>query len=238
MHYILTKLSFTRTSLSTSSYNNHLEQKSVGKYNKNMNIQSSSPTGQRSPLDYSIVVCSTLVLLLFILLLDAYEYVTVPGARHAQKQLHEGVESLTGMEIMTKKEIAELKKQLEEAKSVVHDKKVEVEEIVHKVEKMEHEIKPESAPVTKEEKEEEKEKEEEIVEKAVEKELGLDKWCGSCKWRQTPWPCDQRVSFLIGKYHVGKVEAKEALLLNKECHTRRNLRGMWDDSYKAASTFF
>ena len=189
-----------------------------------MNIQSPNTTGQRSALDYSIVACFTLILLLFILLLDAYEYVTVPGAKHARNQLHQGVESLTGMELTSKAEIAQLKKELEEAKLVVHDKKEEVEQIVEKVEKMEHEMKPETAPVTVEEQAEEKKKEEAIVEKIVEKELGLDRFCGGCKWRGTQYTCDARVAYLIDNYHISKIEAMEGII-SERCHHRRNLRG-------------
>jgi len=189
-----------------------------------MNIQgSNTTTGQRSTLDYSIVGCFTLVLLLFILLLDAYEYVAVPGASHARNQLHQGLEGLTGMEIMDEKELAQLQLHIAEAKAVVHDKKEEVEEIVEKVELMEHELKPETVPVTVEEQKEEKEKEEAIVEKTVEQELGIDKWCGSCTWQHSGFNCDKRVSWLMEKYHIDELEAKEATL-NQGCHTRRNLR--------------
>ena len=57
---------------------------------------------------------------------------------------------------MSKQELAQLKLEIEQAKMVVLDKKEEVEEIVEKVEKMEHELNPETAPVTEEEKEAEK----------------------------------------------------------------------------------
>lgn len=190
-----------------------------------MNIQGPNTTsGQRSSLDYSIVACFTLILLLFILVLDAYEYINVPGASHARNQLHTGVEAVTGMELMSKKEMAQLKLDIEQAKLVVHDKKEEVEAIVEKVEKMEHELKPETAPVTVEERAEEKEKEEAIVEKTVEHELGLDKWCGSCKWKDMPFNCNARVDFLMEKYHIDELEAKEATLTDG-CNTRRHLRG-------------
>mmetsp|Transcript_11852 Transcript_11852/g.19557 ORF Transcript_11852/g.19557 Transcript_11852/m.19557 type:complete len:195 (+) Transcript_11852:186-770(+) len=189
-----------------------------------MNIQQGpNHTTTRSTLDYSIVACFTLILLLFILLLDAYEYVAVPGASHARNQLHQGLEDLTGMEIMTKQELAQLKLEVEQAKSVVHDKKQEVEEIVEKVELMEHELKPETVPITVEEQKEEKEKEEAIVEKTVEHELGIDKWCGSCKWKNMGFSCDKRVSWLIERYHIEELEAKEASL-DQGCQTRRNLR--------------
>lgn len=121
---------------------------------------------------------------------------------------------------MTKQELAQLKLEVEQAKSVVHDKKQEVEEIVEKVELMEHELKPETAPITAEE---EKEKEEAIVEKTVEHELGIDKWCGSCKWKDMGFNCDKRVSWLMERYHIEELEAKEASL-DQGCHTRRNLR--------------
>ena len=193
-----------------------------------MNIQGQNyTTTTRSTLDYSIVACFTLILLLFILLLDAYEYVAVPGASHARNQLHQGLEDITGMKMMTKQELAQLKLDVEQAKSVVHDKKEEVEEIVEKVELMEHELKPETVPVTKEEQEEEKEKEQEIVQKTVEKELGIDKWCGSCKWKDMGFSCDRRVSWLMERYHIEELEAKEASL-NQGCHTRRNLRRRHD----------
>lgn len=129
--------------------------------------------------------------------------------------------------MMTKQELAQLKLDVEQAKSVVHDKKEEVEEIVEKVELMEHELKPETVPVTKEEQEEEKEKEQEIVQKTVEKELGIDKWCGSCKWKDMGFSCDRRVSWLMERYHIEELEAKEASL-NQGCHTRRNLRRRHD----------
>ena len=194
-----------------------------------MNIQGQNhtTTTTRSTLDYSIVACFTLILLLFILLLDAYEYVAVPGASHARNQLHQGLEDITGMKMMTKQELAQLKLDVEQAKSVVHDKKEEVEEIVEKVELMEHELKPETVPVTKEEQDEEKEKEQEIVQKTVEKELGIDKWCGSCKWKDMGFSCDRRVSWLMERYHIEELEAKEASL-NQGCHTRRNLRRRHD----------
>jgi len=188
-----------------------------------MNIQGANNTGQRSTLDYSIVGCFTLILLLFILLLDAYEYVAVPGASHARNQLHQGLEGLTGMDILSKKEQVQLEVEVEEAITVVHEKKEEVEEIVKKVEEMEHELKPETAPATVEEQVEEKEKEEAIVEKTVEHELGIDKWCASCTWQNTGFTCEKRVSWLMERYHIDDVEAKEATL-NQGCHTRRNLR--------------
>ncbi len=127
------------------------------------------------------------------------------------------------MDIMTKKEEAQLEVEIEEAKTVVHDKIEEVKEIVEKVEEMEHELKPETAPVTEEEKEEEKEEEEAIVEKTVEHELGIDKWCGSCTWQTSGFTCDKRKTWLMERYHIDEVEAKEGVL-NQGCHSRRNLR--------------
>ncbi len=213
--FLAVETSYTSTIINSNTNNKSQQQQ--------MNIQGPNTTVQRSALDYSIVACFTLILLLFILLLDAYEYVTVPGANHARNQLHQGVESLTGMELMSKEEIAQLKLDLEQAKMVVHDKQEEVKEIVEKVEKMEHEMKPETAPVTVEEQVEEKKKEEAIIEKTVEHELGLDKWCGGCKWKSMPFTCDARVAFLVDKYQIDELEAKEASLV--DCHTRRNLRG-------------
>ena len=205
----------------------HTQQTATTKMNIMNILGQNHTTTTRSTLDYSIVACFTLILLLFILLLDAYEYVAVPGASHARNQLHQGLEDITGMKMMTKQELAQLKLDVEQAKSVVHDKKEEVEEIVEKVELMEHELKPDTVPVTEEEQEEEKEKEQEIVQKTVEKELGIDKWCGSCKWKDTGFSCDRRVSWLMERYHIEELEAKEASL-NQGCHTRRNLRRRHD----------
>lgn len=198
---------------------------------------------QRSAIDYTIYFCLTIVLLLVIILIDAYEYVSVPGAKHASnhirtgvnlagEKLHTGVESITGLELMTKAEKEEMRREVEEAKEVVRKKHDEVEEIVEEVEILEKEAhKPAATPdapaapvavVTAQEKAVEEEKKEVIVEEMVEKQLGLEKWCGDCKWKDMGFTCDQRVSYMIEKYEISEVEAKEANI--NHCSNARRLR--------------
>lgn len=129
---------------------------------------------------------------------------------------------------MTKAEYEEMRREVEEAKEVVRKKHDEVEEIVEKVQELEKEDKPATqdappaVPVTAQEKAVEEEKREEIVEAIVEKELGLENWCGSCKWQSMSFTCDQRVSYMIQQYQIPEVAAKEANI--EHCSNARRLR--------------
>ena len=69
------------------------------------------------------------------------------------------------------------------------------------------------------EKKEEEEKKEEIVEAMVEKELGLENWCGECKWANMGFNCDKRVSWMMDTYHITEVAAKEANI--EQCVKKR-----------------
>ena len=196
------------------------------------NTPNSSPHGH-SILDYSIVGCFALIFLLVILLLDAYEYVTVPGVSSLRGGGRGGTvgsdvaamsarEHGAAMEAMTasatKEDLDEAKREIAAAKAVIDKMHAEVETVVGKVE--DH-IKEEAAEAAKngenptaivetpKEKMQEIVKKEEIVETIVEKELGIDKWCGTCIWKNN-FTCDKRKSWLMERYGITEVEAKEA----------------------------
>eukprot|EP00584_Thalassiosira_punctigera_P000502 CAMPEP_0172542328 /NCGR_PEP_ID=MMETSP1067-20121228/12971_1 /TAXON_ID=265564 ORGANISM="Thalassiosira punctigera, Strain Tpunct2005C2" /NCGR_SAMPLE_ID=MMETSP1067 /ASSEMBLY_ACC=CAM_ASM_000444 /LENGTH=191 /DNA_ID=CAMNT_0013328553 /DNA_START=362 /DNA_END=937 /DNA_ORIENTATION=- len=181
---------------------------------------------KRSAIDYSIVACLAFIFLLVIILVDAYEYATVPGAKHARKHIHNSVESMSAfVEQMTKKEKEEMRHEVEEAVEAVQKKHDEVEEIVEKVEKIEKEVQKQPAvEETAEEKARKEEKKEEVVEEMVEESLGLENWCGGCKWRDMGFTCDKRVNWMMDQYHVTEVAAKEANI--QHCsNKKRGLRG-------------
>jgi len=58
--------------------------------------------GGRSILDYSLIVCFTLIILLAILVLDAFEYITVPGAKKATNKFKEMTSAMTSDELLGK----------------------------------------------------------------------------------------------------------------------------------------
>ena len=66
----------------------------VGEQNK--------PNGGRSILDYSLIVCFTLIILLAILVLDAFEYISVPGAKKATNKFKEMTSAMTSDELLGK----------------------------------------------------------------------------------------------------------------------------------------
>ncbi|KAL7529498.1 hypothetical protein ACHAWF_006234 [Thalassiosira exigua] len=156
--------------------------------------------GGRSLLDYSLVACFTLVLLLGILVLDAFEYITIPGAGGAKGTVHEAIENATGATIFSNEEIAALKKQIADAEALLAEKQKEVEKIVDKVEdeikEEEEEKEKENGEPAKEktveekaaEKEEEERKKAEVVNAVVRHETGLDKWCGNCQYGKSELP--------------------------------------------------
>jgi hypothetical protein len=143
----------------------------------------SSPPGH-SILDYSIAGCFALIFLLVILLLDAYEYVTVPGVSSLRGGRRSGMvrpdmsgrEHEAAMEAMTgsatKEDLEETKREIVDAKATIAKLHAKVETIVDKVEDKikEEEIKaakddenPAAVVETPEEKMQEIVKKEEII---------------------------------------------------------------------------
>ena len=60
-------------------------------------------------------------------------------------------------------------------------------------------------------------KEEElIVEAVVEKELGIDQWCGTCIWKDI-FKCDHRLIWLMNTYTETEVVIKESLIKDGHC---------------------
>jgi hypothetical protein len=180
------------------------------------------------------VGCFVLIFLLVLLLLDAYEYVTVPGASSLRaggrgRTIDSNVvvsarEQGAIMEAMTasasKEDLEEAKRDIDAAKDILAKTRAEVEIVVGKVDDHLKEVKTAEAaksdekPVTVVETPKEamqKEvKKEELVEAMVEKELGIDKWCGTCIWNNFA-KCDRRKEWLMAKYKITEVVAKEGL---------------------------
>lgn len=184
----------------------------------NIGVQNKAAKG-RSILDYSLVACFTLVVLLLILVLDAFEYISVPG-KAALSNKFAGVTTADVAKEMASEDISKLEKELEEAKKLLKEEHDKVEKLVDRVE---DEIEEEegTTPVTAEEKKEEEEKKEAVVEAVVKKELGLDKWCGSCQYKHMNFNCDQRVIWMMESYSITREMAMESAI--NSCHTR--LRG-------------
>ena len=68
----------------------------------NTGIQHKGPSKGRSliDLDYSnLIACFTLILLTGILVLDAFEYITVPGVGGAKGRVHNAIEKILVMTI-------------------------------------------------------------------------------------------------------------------------------------------
>lgn len=196
------------------------------------NTPSPSSSGY-SCLDYSIVGCAAIILLLIIVLLDAYEYVSVPGAsvlRGSGGGLGKAIgsdvvvsarEQGAAMEAMTasatKEDLEEAKREIDEAKATLAKLHAEVAKIVDKAEvelkeeKVVEAAKNGESPIIKtpEEKKKEEVKKEEIVETIVDKELGIDKWCGTCIWNNFV-SCDRRKDWLMITYKITEEVAKES----------------------------
>mmetsp|Transcript_24164 Transcript_24164/g.52118 ORF Transcript_24164/g.52118 Transcript_24164/m.52118 type:complete len:195 (-) Transcript_24164:339-923(-) len=179
-----------------------------------------APPG-RSILDYSLVACFTLIVLLAILVLDAFEYITVPGASQARGKLSSMSAAAT-----TNEELAEVQKQIDEAKALLKEKHDEVDKLVTKVEA---EIKKEETPVgatvkieTPAEQKVAEEKKEQVIAAIVEKELGIESFCSNCQYGAMGFTCGKRVSWMMDSYGITEDMAKESAL--NKCHYRR-LRG-------------
>mmetsp|Transcript_14591 Transcript_14591/g.35164 ORF Transcript_14591/g.35164 Transcript_14591/m.35164 type:complete len:193 (-) Transcript_14591:310-888(-) len=174
----------------------------------------------RSIVDYSLIACFTLVVLLLILVLDAFEYISVPGSSRGSGKM---TAASSGEGAVTSDELEEVQKQIEEAKAELAAKKKEIEKIVDRAE---DEIKKEKTPAgqveTPAEKKAEEEKKADVVEAIAEKELGIDKFCGDCQYKQMNFNCNKRVSWMMETYGITEVTAKESVI--NSCHVRR-LRG-------------
>ena len=68
----------------------------------NIGEQNKPSSGGRSILDYSLIVCFTLIILLAILVLDAFEYISVPGAKKATNKFKEMTSAMTSDELLGK----------------------------------------------------------------------------------------------------------------------------------------
>ncbi|KAL7461880.1 hypothetical protein ACHAXS_002284 [Conticribra weissflogii] len=191
----------------------------------NIPSSQSSLTLPARTFDYTLLTCATLTLFLFLLVLDAYEYVSVPGASDARDKIHTGVENLSGMEIMTKEERAAMTQEIRDAKLLVEKKHEELKGILDRMEREERDIEEIKSALSKasgvdaseidvkkldEIEGDLEEEEEEIIEPILEKELGVDKFCGDCIWNGAI-PCSKRVSWMMKRYKISELEAKESV---------------------------
>ncbi|KAL9186528.1 hypothetical protein ACHAXT_005766 [Thalassiosira profunda] len=185
--------------------------------------QNKPGSGGRSLLDYSLVACFALILLLGIVVLDAFEYISVPGLGGAKGAAHTALEAGADIDILSNEELKELQKQVDDAKKVLADKKSEVEKLVDKVE---DEIKKEEPAhvETAEEKKEEEKKVEAVVAAVVEAEVGIDKFCPSKQYGMMPFNCGARLAYMMDNYGLTEDMGKMAII--HKCHCRRRLRGL------------
>mmetsp|Transcript_19988 Transcript_19988/g.42065 ORF Transcript_19988/g.42065 Transcript_19988/m.42065 type:complete len:183 (+) Transcript_19988:100-648(+) len=169
--------------------------------------QQNNPKQGRSILDYSIVTCFTLFILLVIVCLDAFEYITVPRLKLPSKA--EGAP-------MDNTELLEVEREMEEATKLVEEKTAEVTKLVEKVE--DDIIKDAPEPVTAAEKQAEEEKKAAVVKAVVENELDISNFCGGCMYKQMPFTCQRRVEWMMDAYGITEDAAKESVI--HRCHNR------------------
>lgn len=204
----------------------------------------SSTPPNRSLLDYSLVACFGLIILLLgILLFNPFDQTSVESSSTPSSLIAWDNEVNTNTVIdhqheidsaaaTSKSEIDEVEKQIHDAKAILSEKQLEVEKIVDKVE---DEIeKTDSAKnnevettttTTEEDKRHDEEVKEKVIEAVVEKELGLDKWCGQCKYANMPFTCATRVEWMMKRYKITEDEAKESTMEYCGGKSRRILFG-------------
>lgn len=151
------------------------------------------------------------------------------------------MEAMTSSYATKQEDIDETNRDIDNAKSILAQKLTEVETIVehimddkNKAVAAEVIITPEEKKIVDEIKEVviikqntdtlDQEKEEElIVEAVVEKELGIDQWCGTCIWNDT-FTCHHRLIWLMNKYTETEVVIKESLIKDGHCTRKEGER--------------
>ena len=141
------------------------------------------------------------------------------------------MEAMTSSYSTKHEDIEETNREISNAKSILAEKQAEVETVVNhmddskvvagvvaspEVKKIVDEIKEvvivkESTDTLDQVKEEEL-----IVEAVVEKELGIDQWCGTCIWKDI-FKCDHRLIWLMNTYTETEVVIKESLIKDGHC---------------------
>jgi hypothetical protein len=131
----------------------------------------------------------------------------------------------------TKHEDIETNLEINNAKSILAEKQAEVETVVKHMDDSKVVAGVATSPEEKKIVDEIKEvvivkestdtldqvKEEElIVEAVVEKELGIDQWCGTCIWKDI-FKCDHRLIWLMNTYTETEVVIKESLIKDGHC---------------------
>merc|ERR1712238_304077 len=108
-------------------------------------------------------------------------------------------EEASGLKIMTIKEYDAIDEEVRHYQEIIVDKRERLDQKM----KEEEEHKKELDPLREEMKE-------------LESKLGLDKYCGSCKWKGNT-SCDARVAYVKDKHKTPETLAKKELMDNKQC---------------------
>ena len=217
-----------------------------------MQIQSSltseSSTSTSKLLDGSLIICAVGTLLALLLVLDAYEYVALPGASRVNSRLPAASSPLSDAQ----EEKTELQLELEEAQRYIEQKRAELKKLT--VEQIEtvaesngvddsqlksdegrlesqedvvlQSTEPETAEATL--KEQIQVDKEEIIEEIVEKEAGLEDWCPECIWLGTSeHSCENRLKWIKRHHKAEEDSGKIALMKDGGCSVKDGKVGDW-----------
>ena len=225
------------------------------------------PRALSNILDGSLIVCAVSALLALLLVLDAYEYVVVPGASTVNGRGKQGSAATIEPTIDTvDPDASEAKKEIELALATLDFKRNEFkqlsveeveavaekdgvddtqlkhdQEVIEREKSMEtrnHEIDGTINENTIDETKIEIDKED-VIEEIVEKELGIDDWCPDCIWlRISEHTCEARLGWLTGIYKVEEDAGKISLL--KDGCSKKNGKKKQDDSrmLRVSKSFF
>ena len=143
------------------------------------------------------------------------------------------MEAMTSSYATKQEDIDETNREIDKAKTILAKKQAEVETIVKHMDDDSNEVvagvvtTPEEKKIVDEIKEvvimkesndtlDQVKEEELIVEAVVEKELGIDQWCGTCIWKDI-FKCDHRLTWLMNKYTETEIVIKESLIKDGHC---------------------
>lgn len=209
-----------------------------------MQIQTSltsEPSRISKLLDGSLILCAVGTLVALLLVLDAYEYIVLPGASRANDR------SPTSASVLdVQDENTDMQLELENAQRYIEQKRAELKNLsVEQIETVAErdgvddsqlkadeerlELKgdvalqsPKSETVkgtTMLEEKIEAEKEE-IIEEILDKEIGLEEWCPECIWLGTSQiSCEDRLKW-IKRYYKAEDESGKIALMKEGCSVK------------------
>lgn len=210
-----------------------------------MQIQSSLVAESRTSkiLDGSLIVCAIGTLLALLLVLDAYEYVAVPGISRTNEQAPVVSSILTSQD----EEKTDMQIELEKAQRYIEQKRAELEKLsIEEIEKVaesegvdDSQLKTDEEALELEEdsslqstlesetiedtillEEKIEAEKEEVIEEIVEKEAGLDDWCPECIWLGTSeYSCKDRL-WWIQRFYKAKEDPGKIALMKEGCSVK------------------